>query len=395
MEAAGLIFAMVVAMLMVYVLPARSRRRYVVVSSREADRFSDGLVLLQDSGVGLSPSRASGRSAGPLLPNEFGRSVVEGTGMSEQTPKAPKVPARPRGTVSVGDRQAVREYSALRAKRAARISSESYAAKRRLLTAGVSVAATLLVVALAGFGIVAWFWVALPGAFLAITLVTSAIAGERTKKQTEAENERLAELRAIIRGEAPKSDDDSEVKSASSSPLHKVGKESVREVASGGEAERQLSSAEVLTAQEHDDQSPLRGRASAKLKEALESKGLSNPVVDAAASEGEAHQERHEPSLDEDPDPRLASVSGSQWDYVPLPAPTYSRKPRLRTRVVHPDTDIVSIKPLEDVAVPGRPVRVSVASRTTTEEELSALETASNPTFKFDLDAVLEQRRAQ
>ncbi len=321
--------------------------------------------------------------------------------MSEQITKEPKAPARPRSSLSVGDRKAVREYSALRAKRAARISSESYAAKRRLLTAGVSVAVTALVLALAAFSVVAWAWVALPGVFLAITLVTSAIAGERTRKQNEQENRRLAELTAILKreasegeGESSKSADALSASGAGSltsaqvdqEPARKVDQEPARKLESGTSAgERQVQVR--LEAEQSEDLGAPSERASAKLKQAFESKGLVEPESGGADPKVERHQENQ--------DPRLASDNGSQWDYVPLPAPTYSQKPRIRARVVHPDTDIVSVKPLEDVAVPGRPVRVSVASRTTTEQELSALETASNPTFRFDLDAVLDQRRAQ
>lgn len=393
MEAAGLIVAMVAAMLMVYVLPVRSRRRYATVSSRDTDRFSDHLVLLQGTAgqVGVD-SGLSGSSAGPLLTAEGARNVVEGIGMSEQTPRGSGDPLRSRGVGTAGEHRAVREYSALRAKRAARIANESYAAKRRLLTAGVSVVATVLVVVLAAFSVIGWPWVALPAVFLVITLVTSAMAGERTKRQTEAENKRLAELREILRGGSSKSaptvaEESSRVEVEERTTTFEESGRVTQDVLE----ERVVESVKPEVAQDQGSASQEEPgasagdgeRASAKLKRAFDTKGVARSEM-AESQETAVQEERS-----------VARASGSEWDYVPVPAPTYARKAALRTRVVHPDTDIVSVRPLRDVAVPGRPVRVSVASRTTTEAELADLETASRPTFRFDLDAVLEQRRAQ
>ena len=166
MQAPGLILAIIATLLIAYAVPAWSRRRHAVATSRVADRFSDGLVLLEQA------DQSDEVDAGPSS-----RPIFEGVNMSEQSARDAR-----RATVQPGVTQAAREYAALRARRAARLSAEKPAAQRRLVLAGLGVLATLVVVVLAAVGTVGWLWVALPAALLGLTLALSAVAGERAAR---------------------------------------------------------------------------------------------------------------------------------------------------------------------------------------------------------------------
>lgn len=257
------------------------------------------------------------------------------------------------------DGRAAREYASLRAGRAARISREKVAAQRRLLTAGLGMVTLIAFIVMAATGVMGWIWALVPAAFLAGSVAASVVAGERTKKRVETEDARLAELRDVIQGKAT-----NEVarKQVSESPVSRVSTQ--ERIAEANRAEEVVSNegASDYTAPE-DEVAPRRTAA---------------PRV--ASTEVETGQEGVS----------LSKVSGGEWDYVPLPRSTRTASGRVTGRTVHPDTDIVSVSSVRAASVPARPVRA-----TPVKESLAAAETSSGPTFRFDLDAVLDQRRAQ
>lgn len=349
MELAGLILALVVTLFVAYAVPLWSKRRYALVSARSEDRFSQNLMLIETSAA--PPEFQVGPSSRPILQNASIPAVARGNAMSELKQGESPRPERPRAKVQTADAHSAREYAALRAQRAARVSRETVAAKRRLLTAGLGGIALITFAILAFVGVVGWLWLLLPAGFLAATLVASAIAGERTKKQTESENRRMADLRDAMK-----------------SP-RKVRQPSVVSV--------RMEDSQVSSVATREDKSAEVIEAPAPRAELTASKPARSEVSDSASTHSAATP--------------VLKASGAEWDYVPLPKPSYARKETIRARVVHADTDIVSVRPLKDVVVPGRPTRATTPTRS----DIVDTSTASNPTFKFDLDAVLEHRRAQ
>lgn len=339
MELPGLILAMIATLLIAYAVPAWSSRRYAVATSREDDRFSDHLTLLELRDEALSAHQ--GPSSRPILATSNVLANAEGTTMSEPISGRSSAPRR---TYS-GDGQAAREYAALRARRAARISAERPAAQRRLIAAGSGALAVLVSTVLAATGVIGWSWVLLPVGLLAATLALSAVAGERTKRQMEAEDTRIAELRMQLSGET---------------------------------RARRRPSEQPERAADHPRS---------------ESDGADRPSL-SASDMGAGPTEHEEPLVesvvieDVEAEEVLPKVSGGEWDFVPLPAPSYAKKPTVKGRQVHADTDIVSVRRVR-AAIPGRPAEAAASGAEVNPEA------TSRPHFKFDLDAVLEQRRAQ
>lgn len=351
MELTGLILALIATLFVGYAVPIWSKRRYALATSRKDDRFSENLTLLE-----TSPERAEsdfGPSSRPLLRGVSSSMARGGNAMSEENVGKSASSTRTRSAASSMDVRAAQEYSALRARRAAHLSREKVAAKRRLVTAGAGVVVAIVFAALAAAGLIGWLWMLVPAGFLLATLAASAVAGERTKKQIDADNNRIAELRTAMR----RSDLGS--RPATSAPRAAAAPERVSRTS------------------ESVEENPASGSTNIP-------QSVSTPSVMRDAAEiTEQHEEQHSSSA--------RRVSGGEWDFVPLPAPSYARKEKIVRRVVHPDTDIVSVQPLSSIVVPGRPTRATVPMA----EEVVDTSTASNPTFKFDLDAVLDQRRAQ
>lgn len=330
MEVAGLILAVVMAVFIAYAVPVWSRRKYAVATSRKDDRFSDHLTLLEANPA--SSDLDFGPSSRPILLNATVSVAARGNAMSEKETGTPG--ATPDTRSELG---ATQEFAALRARRAARISTEQVAAKRRLVTAGVGVLMAAVISVLAAMGSISWMWIAVPVVFLVATLIASAVAGEQTIRIADAESARLAELREQIgRGRR-------------TSTLVEV-------QARVAEVEAKTGAHQIVAPEVEVSVQDLTNQAQETL--------------------GEVAVQR---------------VSGGEWDYVPLPKPTYATKDQVVGRIVHADTDIVSVRPLSSVAVPGRPTKASAPKV----RNIVDANTGSNPTFKFDLDAVLEQRRAQ
>lgn len=373
-EITGLLFALAAAMLLAYVVPLRARRRYAVAASRDADRFSESLTVLS---LRETVPDSHGPSGGNLLVGVSVPVVVEGTGMSEET--SPR-PVKKRGS---GDHAAAREYAALRAKRAARLAGEKYAAQRRLVTVAVTAGITLLFVVLAAFGLIGWLWLALPVSALVAGLVVSAVAGQRNKAVLEEQDARLAQLRQSLRG---KDQLQVEPEALADQDLPQVDPAN-RVVAPGAKLKRALEDHQGKPGdgvQSHTDEAEDLVAQAHKPDEAQAADFQAIEVEASEEGSAQAPQTRVEVEAKSS-----AGQSESGWTYVPLPEPTYAKKAKIVRRQVHADTDIVSVQPLDGAVVTGRPVRVSTA-RVTVD-----IDTASNPTFKFDLDAVLEQRRAQ
>lgn len=278
--------------------------------------------------------------------------------MSERELGATDSSSHVRSKTASTDVRTAQEYSALRARRAAYLSREKVAAKRRMVTAGVGALAAVVFAVLGATGVLGWLWMLVPVGFLVATLVASAVAGERTKKLMDADDARMAELRTSI---------------------HRTNRGTHHERTNGSRSAPQSSSdREPSPAEAHE-----------------ESRGpISSSIPQSSVTSISADLSAETELLTAYEDERASSVkrvSGGEWNYAPLPSPSYSRREKITARTVHADTDIVSVRPLASVSVPGRPTR---ATAPVVGDVIDA-STASNPTFKFDLDAVLDQRRAQ
>ena len=85
----------------------------------------------------------------------------------------------------------------------------------------------------------------------------------------------------------------------------------------------------------------------------------------------------------------VADTPARAWTVVPVPAPTYASRERVRGRIVHADTDLRGI-PRIAAAVPARPI-----AQTAQVGARSTAEVVADQAVALDLDAVLDARRAQ
>lgn len=358
MELSGLFLALIATLLVAYAVPVWASRRRNLAASRSSDRFSERITLLQRPNVGGADG---GPSSCPILSFKDDSSNVEAkmsaelpagieasqrgsrSEKSQQSTKGgdARLPRDPAFTASSpASAQAAREYAALRARRAARISMERPAAQRRLLASVLTLLATAVVAVLAGMHVVAWAWLSAPAGLFVVCIAGSATVGARTKRQIRADGERLRELRERLRAGRP-------------------------------------ACAEKLRAEDPSKEADEADTGLVSLP------GSALPAQHASsAEEREPSASSERASGDAPAAPALAAPIG------PLPAPSYSRKAVVAGRSLHADTDIVAVRGPE-TSNPGRPQRATVINL---DEVVAA---GSGPIFKFDLDAVLDQRRAQ
>lgn len=302
--------------------------------------------------------------------------------------KMPKRPPRVRdsGALRMSGEQAQR-LTKIKSARAARLSRETAAAKRRLITTGVSLAVVLLFIGLAAFSILPWWPSILPGAFLIGTLVASRQAGIRTEKAHLREEQFLKQLNAEIRGTA--------VSQTKKQPERFDGKRRHRPNANL-KAAKELFTTEAESATEVDSQ---------LVKDSSDARNVVNPPRVWVAQPGQtppvetAEETIAEETTAEEPNvERLADSNQAHavaleektertWSVADFPAPNYSRKPTVTGRQVHADTDLKGVPRIGNV--PARPVATSAQTETIDSE------TAAQSPVTFDLDAILDARRAQ
>ena len=181
----------------------------------------------------------------------------------------------------------------------------------------------------------AWAWIAIPAAALGASLAASRVAAVRSQQASERELELLTKLRGDVRG---------------------------------------------------------AGRATAAVP--VESPASpSENVVEVKADEVVDPQTGSVPSLVFNVDvPEVVEVADTParaWTVVPVPAPTYASRERVRGRIVHADTDLRGI-PRIGAAVPARPI-----AQTAQVGARSTAEVVADQAVALDLDAVLDARRAQ
>ena len=344
----GVVLAAAVAALILLVLPYLVDRRTAITQSREFDRFSPRMRLLRASRpVG---SRGSQRTTGGNMSS------------LEEPARRPSVRARAHSA----DAERIRDIARLRARRAARLSRERAAGRRRMVMSAVLAVATAAVAALAAASLLAWAWVAVPAALLLVELAASRHAAVVSQRASAEEGTRLRDLRRGLSDAARESASASASATAGSSA-------SVSSASSTRAAPAGRPVASPVTAVAAD---PAADRPDASTGENKTGESPSSPEV--------AEPERAEQT------PDGASPERRTWTVPRVPAPAYASRERVRGRAVHPDTDIRGI-PQVAAHVPARPV----TSEGTPVGARSTADIVADQPVAFDLDAVLDARRAE
>ena len=329
-------------------LPYLVARRSAMMQSRENDRFSPSLRLVESASV-VPVDECADES--PALLNGTRPVQRRSSPVAHNAPVLTAEAARARS-------RGVREISALRARRAARLSAEAAAARRRVLLVALAALATLILAGCAAATSLSWMWPLLPFAVGAATLVFSRACAIRSQRIGEEEVAQLHRLRDQL---------------SRSSASGKV-------------------STEVTTVEAEAVQSPVSDASGEGMEdESLRADQVTNESEELAEdlqNEAQAAAEETAASAIEEEIP--APVERRTWTPAAIPAPTYAMRARLSGRIVHPDTDIRGI-PRVDARIPARPIAAGpVPKNARSTEEVVAYEAVV-----LDVEAALDSRIAQ
>lgn len=252
----------------------------------------------------------------------------------------------------------VREISALRARRAARLSAEAAAARRRVLLVAVAALATLILAGCAAATSLSWMWPLLPFVVGAATLVFSRACAIRSQRIGEEEVAQLHRLRDQLSRSSASAKASTEVTTV--------------------EAETVRSSLSDASEEGVEDESQCADQVTDASEELAED--LQDQAQDAV--------EQTVASVIEEEIP--APVERRTWTPAAIPAPTYAMRARLSGRIVHPDTDIRGI-PRVDARIPARPIAVGPVPK----DARSTEEVVAYEAVVLDVEAALDSRIAQ
>ena len=329
-------------------LPYLVARRSAMMQSRENDRFSPSLRLVESASV-VPVDECADES--PALLNGTRPVQRRSSPVAHNAPVLTAEAARARS-------RGVREISALRARRAARLSAEAAAARRRVLLVAVAALATLILAGCAAATSLSWMWPLLPFAVGAATLVFSRACAIRSQRIGEEEVAQLHRLRDQL---------------SRSSASGKV-------------------STEVTTVEAEAVQSPVSDASGEGVEdESLRADQVTNESEELAEdlqNEAQAAAEETVASAIEEEIP--APVERRTWTPAAIPAPTYAMRARLSGRIVHPDTDIRGI-PRVDARIPARPIAAGPVPK----DARSTEEVVAYEAVVLDVEAALDSRIAQ
>lgn len=185
----GWMIVLMLALLAVYVTPALIRTRQHQVDNPVEDRFSKGLMVVDVAAVCPRVHAEFGQTQPRLLPNtqvdnHFGEWSME---MEQGT-------TRPRRRVG-RSAETQRQLAKIRSARRLRLANEAAAGKRRLLL----VALSLIFLIGLSFGVyvgtVATAWLAAPGISLVSVLIAGRVAYQRSVEATAAESAAMEKIR--------------------------------------------------------------------------------------------------------------------------------------------------------------------------------------------------------
>ena len=329
-------------------VPYLIARRSAMMQSRENDRFSPSLRLVESASV-VPVDECADES--PALLNGTRPVQRRSSPVAHNAPVLTAEAARARS-------RGVREISALRARRAARLSAEAAAARRRVLLVALAALATLILAGCAAATSLSWMWPLLPFAVGAATLVFSRACAIRSQRIGEEEVAQLHRLRDQL---------------SRSSASGKV-------------------STEVTTVEAEAVQSPVSDASGEGVEdESLRADQVTNESEELAEdlqNEAQAAAEETVASAIEEEIP--APVERRTWTPAAIPAPTYAMRARLSGRIVHPDTDIRGI-PRVDARIPARPIAAGPVPK----DARSTEEVVAYEAVVLDVEAALDSRIAQ
>lgn len=345
MEIGGVALLTVVVLLCA-VIPRVIQRRDAILHSREGDRFSPGLRIVRP----LYENQCAARQVQRLISQETHIHHYEGVKMGAEA-----VDRGPSAVHTPGAKARAQELAQLRAQRVARRSVELAAAQRRMVGAGIFLGLVVVLSVLAFISVLPWWSVLLPTCGLGGVLFASQRSAGRSARADEAERCRLAELKAPLRG-------------GSSGDI-------VEQAARVGH--------EAVVVEDQKIFEQVQDTVSAEQFQAEDVQAVEEVHVTENTAEFGVMEDTESLPASDEPEARKT------WTPVELPAPRYSRGSRIEGRVVHADTDLRGI-PRVKAAVPARPVEATI----TDEESFSSDEVAARAPLAFNLDQVLEARRA-
>ena len=323
-------------------------RRSAMMQSREDDRFSPSLRLVESASV-VPVDECADDS--PALLNGTRPVQRRSSPVAHNAPVLTAEAARARS-------RGVREISALRARRAARLSAEAAAARRRVLLVAVAALATLILAGCAAATSLSWMWPLLPFAVGAATLVFSRACAIRSQRIGEEEVAQLHRLRDQLSRSSASAKATTEVTTVEAHTI----RPSLSDASEEGVEDESLRADQVTDASEELAEN-LQNEAQAEVEETV-----------ASAIEEEIP----------------APVERRTWTPAAIPAPTYAMRARLSGRIVHPDTDIRGI-PRVDARIPARPIAAGPVPK----DARSTEEVVAYEAVVLDVEAALDSRIAQ
>ena len=329
-------------------LPYLIARRSAMMQSREDDRFSPSLRLVESASV-VPVDECADDS--PALLNGTRPVQRRSSPVAHNAPVLTAEAARARS-------RGVREISALRARRAARLSAEAAAARRRVLLVAVAALATLILAGCAAATSLSWMWPLLPFAVGAATLVFSRACAIRSQRIGEEEVAQLHRLRDQLSRSSASAKATTEVTTVEAHTI----RPSLSDASAEGVEDESLRADQVTDASEELAEN-LQNEAQAEVEETV-----------ASAIEEEIP----------------APVERRTWTPAAIPAPTYAMRARLSGRIVHPDTDIRGI-PRVDARIPARPIAAGPVPK----DARSTEEVVAYEAVVLDVEAALDSRIAQ
>lgn len=363
-----------------YVTPALIRHRQQIMHTPVEDRFSDQLRLLHDNintprvsaergknRPRLVDSQVVWRTASPDPTTGPSHEVEGEEDMAQnkshtagtETERHPQ-PAHRQTHTDISVPAASRELARLRARRAARIAAEKASAQRRYVTI-LTCLATLVGLAIAAYnGTLSPWWMTAPTLAVAGTFAWGHVAYRQSTAASQREVEQLKRLRDLRNADQRRS-------------------RRLRTNLFGQNTETETASS-TRTGEDNN-------RANAATNRAANTTNNDNTEHSTPTTATPTTTATN--AANEDIDVVEAAIA-TGWALHPLPAPTYANQPSLpRRQVINSEADNA-----EEPATVRRYSRPLTASPTPLQAQSSS-EAAQDAPVAFDLEEVLEARRAQ
>ena len=329
MSLSSAVFALLVAIVLLCLIPQAVQRRAVLAESTADDRFSPHMRVLNVTAAG-TPVTLARSVRGPVLDPVSAKKRTEAREMK-------------RPTAPVAARMTARDISVARAKHAAQIAERAAAVKRRQILAGTLLALTLTLLVVGLTTSLSAAWALIPGgALIAVLEAGRRVAASYRRADLQARKS-IAQLERRLR--------QMNLRDEVAEPIPNT------------------SPADDVEA----PAAPKHAAAPVEVEDEVEDEAEAPSVVEAAP----VVEAREVPE---------AIVADVQWDPIAIPAPSYTLKASAPRPAITPDADV--LPSAEKAArVPMRPVRASMLNASPAEAE-EAYEAPA-----FDIDSALARRR--